>query len=302
MQLLAALLHAEAPLTAAMIQARIDGYPQQQAAFRRAFERDKKDLRHLGVPIEMRTRETVDGSIDSYVVSAEDYYLHNLGLDRDETVALAMALRLIRLEGTDTNDALWKLGGTTTDQSDEQVPAELGAIAMGPLVNTFHQAIAGSVRVEFGYRGDERRLEPWRLEFRQGNWYATGWDLDRDDERRFRLDRIEGAVEITTDPATAPRSRGGRADQQPWQFATEDNTVTATVAIDAQHAAWARHHLGTEAVTETRADGSIVVQLEVANRVGFRSFVLSFLDGAQVLDPPELRQELVGWLNEMVKG
>ena len=51
LNLTAALLHAEMPLTAEELRARVGGYPDTKATFRRAFERDKDDLRSMGMPL-----------------------------------------------------------------------------------------------------------------------------------------------------------------------------------------------------------------------------------------------------------
>jgi predicted DNA-binding transcriptional regulator YafY len=56
------------------------------------------------------------------------------------------------------------------------------------------------------------------------------------------------------------------------------------------------------AVVDTRPDGSVEVELEVTNRESFRSFVLIFLDHAEVLGPPELRQDIIAWLSELVEA
>lgn len=298
MSLLAALLHTEHPLTATELHRQVEGYPEDRTAFRRAFERDKDDLRRLGIPISIESRETVDGPIDGYVIRETDYYLHDLGLDADETVALAMALRLIRLEGADADDAIWKLGGAAFDDT---APAEIGAIAMGPAVTQLHQAIQRGVSVGFSYRGTERIVEPWRLAFRRGHWYLSGHDVDRDDARSFRLDRIDGSITQDTDrPATAERPPV-TAERQPWEFGSDDDEpVRARVAIDASHAEWARHQLGADAVVATKDDGSIEIELEVVNIVGFRNLVLGMLDAAEVLSPPELRADIVSWLEAQV--
>lgn len=294
MSLLAALLQTEHPLTAADLHSRVEGYPEDRTAFRRAFERDKDDLRRLGVPIEMVSTQTDESNIDGYMVRRDDYYLHDLGLDPDETVALAMALRLIRLEGADADDAIWKLGGAALDEGST---AEIGAIAMGPAVTQLHRAIKQKITVSFGYRGAARLVEPWRLAFRRGHWYLSGFDVDRSDARSFRLDRVDGA--ITPDdsrPATEPRA-ALQQERQPWEFGTDEDTAqTARVAINASHAAWARHQLGDDAVVAEHDDGSIEVELEVVNVVGFRNLVLSMLDAAEVLSPPELRADMVNWL------
>lgn len=290
MSLLAALLQTERALTAAEIQTQVEGYPDDKTAFRRAFERDKDDFRRLGVPIELVSRPVDDGTIDAYRVVRDDYYLHDLGLEPDETVALAMALRLIRLEGSDVDDAVWKLGGAQVDDAPE-----IGAMAMGPAVAQLHQAVKRAVTVRFAYRGETRVVEPWRLSFRRGHWYLHAWDVDRDDSRSFRLDRIEGAIEIDDRPAEAPRGPA-RSDRQPWEFGDEDAVQRARIAVDASHARWARQQLGDASVVAEHDDGSIELELDVANAPGFRNLVLGMLDAAEVLAPPELRDDVISWL------
>jgi predicted DNA-binding transcriptional regulator YafY len=93
---------------------------------------------------------------------------------------------------------------------------------------------------------------------------------------------------------------GGPAE--PWQF-REEEPVTARLLVDAGHAAWVRRHLdtatGTVALAE-RADGSVVADVVVTNWPAFRSFVLTFLEHAEVLAPPALRADLVAWLEHSV--
>jgi len=293
--LLAALLHTERPLRAAELQVQVEGYPQESVAFRRAFERDKEDLRRLGIPIAVERTESIDGSIDGYRVSQSEYYLHDLGLEPDEVIALSVALRLIRLEGVAADDALWKLGGAAPD--DDEGP-ELAAISMGPAVTQFHEAITNRATVNFEYRGETRSVEPWRLAFRRGQWYLNGYDTGRADSRSFRLDRIEGAVEVgDANTATEPRADAS-GERQPWQFGTEEEqTFTARVAIDASHARWAQHHLTEAKVVAQHDNGAIEIELEVNNVAGFRSLVLSMFEAAEILAPDELRSDMVRWLD-----
>jgi predicted DNA-binding transcriptional regulator YafY len=81
----------------------------------------------------------------------------------------------------------------------------------------------------------------------------------------------------------------------PWQLGGDD-PVTAELIVDADHAGWALGQLGEEAVKERRADGSLLLTVAVTNRDAFRTFVLGFLDHAEVVGPPELRLEIATWL------
>jgi predicted DNA-binding transcriptional regulator YafY len=83
-----------------------------------------------------------------------------------------------------------------------------------------------------------------------------------------------------------------------WQLGIEP-PVTARVRIDAPQAPAVVHQLGEGAVVERDDDGSVVVEVEVSHREGFRSFVLTFLDHAEVLSPDDLRAEVRSWVDAL---
>jgi len=93
---------------------------------------------------------------------------------------------------------------------------------------------------------------------------------------------------------------GTRADPllRAWELGDGD-PIDARILVDADQAVWAAHHVGTDAVVETRPDGSVVLSLTVRNRDAFRSYVLSFLEHAEVLEPPELRADIIEWLQAL---
>ena len=110
LNLTAALLHASHPLTADELRQRIGGYPESKASFRRSFERDKDELRSMGVPIRVQTVPGTDPPIEGYAIDADDYAGLDLHLEPDELAALHLATNLVRLDGG-IGDALLKLGG-----------------------------------------------------------------------------------------------------------------------------------------------------------------------------------------------
>ncbi|MGH3851860.1 MAG: WYL domain-containing protein [Pseudonocardiaceae bacterium] len=72
--------------------------------------------------------------------------------------------------------------------------------------------------------------------------------------------------------------------------------------MDADQAAWAIRDVGESAVQERRSDGSVLVEVRVTNRDAFRSFVLGFLDHAEVVGPADLRAEMVQWLRDQCRS
>jgi hypothetical protein len=88
---------------------------------------------------------------------------------------------------------------------------------------------------------------------------------------------------------------------EPWVLGGDTDPVTAEVWFDPGVAASVRPELGDHHVVSDDAHG-LVVALVVTNREGFRSWLLSFLDRAEVRSPPELRDDVIAWLTEVAAG
>jgi proteasome accessory factor B len=295
--LVAALLEAERPLTADDLHQRLPGYAENRAAFRRAFERDKDVLREMGVPLSLEPVDPSQPQVEGYRIPKEQYYLQDPGLDPDELAALHLAASAVQLEGARGVEALWKLGGWVAEEGPPPTTAALpGAAHLGPAF----AAISQRRPVTFSYRGARRRVDPWRLAFRNGHWYLLGRDHDRGGERNFRLDRLESDI-VADESASfdAPHATAGPA--VPWQMGDEE-PVRARLLVDADHAGWAVGQVGADDVESRREDGSVVLAVTVTHRSAFRSFVLGFLDHAEVLEPPDLRADIVGWLEQLCRA
>ncbi|MDQ6910417.1 MAG: WYL domain-containing protein [Actinomycetota bacterium] len=271
------------------------GYPRQQAAYRRAFERDKETLREMGVPVSFEQVPLADQGSYGYRISKEAYYLRDPGLAPDELAALHLAASAVRLEGANGMQALWKLGGDAFEAGPAPAVAALpGAAHLVPIFS----AISDRRRVTFRYHDRAREVEPQRLSFRAGHWYLAAWDSAAGEQRRYRLDRIQSDVVIGDEAGAFEPAEIGDAAPVPWQLGG-DEPVTAQLLVDADQAGWARGQLGEDSVIEHRADGSVLIAVPVTNREAFRSFVLGFLDHAEVLGPEELRSDIVEWLEAL---
>lgn len=294
LKLLAVLLDTHRPLSAEEIRQRIGGYPEAQASFRRAFERDKDDLRTMGVNIRVETVPEVDPPLDGYRVDADEYAGRDPGLEPDELAALHLAAALVRVDSAG-EDAFWKLGGNPSGAED---PAAVAVVETPREAATLYTAVVERRPVDFGYRGERRRLEPSRLTFARGHWYVSGFDRLREADRVFRLDRIEEPIEVGEADAFAPSAARGPELTRTWELG-DAAPRTARVVIDVEEAVWARVNLRPDEIVESRPDGSVVVELTVRDTDAFRDWILGFLDHAEVLEPVELRDHVVGWLEAL---
>lgn len=318
--LVAALLSADRPISREELRTRVGGYADDDDAFRRNFERDKDVLRQMGMPLVLEALDPLQPEgPQGYRIPRDRYELPDPGLAEDELAALHLAVSAVAVEGawgrSASTTALWKLAaaggsdvadtGLANQGSASQGSASQGAAAPttfaelpgGEPLAVLFGAVAARQRVRFTYHDQVREVDPWRLSYRNGQWYLAGFDHGRSDSRTYRLDRMSRPPEPIGEPAAFARPAGvGGAPPPPWLLGDEDEVV-AELLVDPIQAEWATAAVGAAAVAEHRADGSVVLKVPVTNRQAFRSFVLGFLDHAEVLGPPELRRQLVEWLS-----
>ena len=314
--LVAALIDAERPLTREQLQSRVGGYSDDPEAFRRNFERDKDLLRQMGMPLQT---EPLDPDRPEeqfgYRIPREKYELPDPGLDSDELAALRLAASVVEIDGSwgrdATTGALRKLAGSATGPAGPETSADDGALAPGggvaelpggDAVALVFGAVVEQRRLRFAYRGEARLVDPWRLSFRRGKWYLSGWDHHRGEARLFRLDRVEGAIAPDGSPTAFARPTGfDAAPLPPWRMGDGDEVVV-DLLVDADQARWAEVELGHSAVLRYLAGGSVRCSVPVTNQGAFRSFVLGFLDHAEILGPAEVRDEMICWLRALAPG
>jgi predicted DNA-binding transcriptional regulator YafY len=270
------------------------GYPENVSAAKRAFHRDINQLIDVGIPVISgqvpgQERETL-----GYRIRKQDYSLPEMDFEADELAALHRAATAVRFDGVSGSEALWKLGGRVGEGTD----AELAAVPVHPALADLFRAVTEQRVAEFVYGGQQRSVEPWTLAFDQGHWYVVGHDQGRDDKRTFRVDRIESDVELGLPGGfQQPEGTAGWVPIQPWKFGP-DPAVIARLKVDPDQAVWAARRLGQEP-SERGSDGSAIFEVEVRSPDAFRSLVLEFLEHAELLGPPELRADLVDWLEEL---
>lgn len=215
LNLVICLLHTRRPLLKEQIRRAVPQYDQESdEAFDRMFERDKDELRALGIPLRGRLDPVFEDEM-GYHIDRREYALPQIDFTPGEVAALSLAARTwthASLAGTGA-EALRKLaaGGVDTDAASAGPPLgiEPRVRAAEPAFDAVHAAVLAAHPIAFDYRrgsgssgsggsgppGRQRRhVQPWGLASWHGRWYLTGYDTDRDAPRIFRLGRIQGAV------------------------------------------------------------------------------------------------------------
>lgn len=184
----------------------VEGYHDlSQQAFERTFERDKEELRALGVPVETGSNDPLFPDEVGYRIRRRDFELPPLEFDAAELAALGVASGVwdsARLADTATT-AVAKLRASGLDPDAGRVASFAPSVgAHEPAFEVLWQATLEQRPVTFRYRGLDRVVEPWRLTSRNGSWYLIGYDRTREEGRSFKLSRIEGDTRAAGQPGT----------------------------------------------------------------------------------------------------
>jgi proteasome accessory factor B len=203
MNLVICLLVARTYVGKAKIREVVPGYQvTSDEAFEKMFERDKDELRELGIPIEVGYVDRAFEDEPGYRIRRQAFELPDIRLEGDEAAVVGLAARVWQHAGLAeaTSGALVKLraGGVDVDASALSV-VEPHLATPEPAFGPLWDAVVERTPVRFAYRrpGREaavRTLEPYGIVSWHGHWYVVGHDRDREAVRMFRLSRVEGSV------------------------------------------------------------------------------------------------------------
>ena len=306
LSLVAFLMAERRPLTARDVKGSVEGYQEMSdEAFARRFYSDRAELLGLGVPLNSQRDEFTGEEL--YTLRSESYFLPPLELSDDELAALQTCLYLLEgkfayaepLRLALQNLALGRPGfahaptqtAVRVEVRDPDYSAEMPS-RLGKL----ESAISKQRTVRFSYwsiardKTAERTINPYALFQENGAWYVVGRDLDKEDQRTFRVSRIRGDIRFAT-----RRERDFRlpADfdieqyrgRPPWQIG--ETVGEARIEVGEDTAWWVERAYGTSGQVE---DGVFVT--EYSSLPLLASWVLRQDGRAVPVAPDALRREV----------
>lgn len=307
MNLALCLLGTRRPLSKRELRGSIEAYLEAGSddAFNRMFERDKDDLRELGLVIE--TVESLDGDT-GYLARRDSNRLPPITLDAEEAAALGLAAKVwqqARLAGA-ASGALQKLRAAGMPEAEDayevhsalepRIPVHEAAFEPLMLACRDRRPVTFDYRKANAARPEQRQVEPWTLECWRGHWYLAGWDRDRGAERVFRLSRISGRV----------RSRAGTFTAEVPDVVTVRETVESWAGETATRTALIRLRTGAGYPLRSRAIsvrelGDGWDELEIPYGHGLDAWLVEFGPDVVVREPADLRADVVDRLRAVAK-
>ncbi|WP_461021351.1 helix-turn-helix transcriptional regulator [Thalassiella azotivora] len=299
LNLVIALLSTRRWLTKEQIRAAVPQYADSDSveAFDRMFERDKEELRELGVPLVTGSDSAWFEDEVGYRIDRDAYALPAIDFTPGELAVLGLASRVWQqasLAGPAAR-ALVKLKALGVEpDADSLVGVEPRVRTTEPAFDPLYAAARDGAPVSFTYRKPDgasavRTVEPWVITSWHGRWYLVGLDRDRRAERVFRLSRVEGRVRrvgpagsfTVPDDVDARRLVSGSAG--------ESHRGTARLRLRPGTCQSLRLRAGADRDAD-------VVEVPYADLAEVAETVAWHGPDVVVLDPPQLRRAVVGLL------
>lgn len=312
--LVIALLSTRGYISAEKIRSSVAGYSDSASAeaFSRMFERDKNELRDLGIPLEVGRASAWDPT-EGYRINRDAYSLAPVDLTPDEAAAVAVATQLWESPEliTATQGALLKLRAAGVDV-DPDAPVAIASPAGVPglrgseeVLGILLSAIDSRQAVQFPHRPSRaepyatRTVEPWGVVTEKGRWYLVGHDRDRDATRTFRLSRIGPDVTAIGPPGavTVPKDVDLRKIVAQTVTDVSSPIVGAARVWVADGRATALRRAGRPVgARQVGGRGGEVIELDISSADQLARDIAGYAADALVLDPQSLRDDVLARL------
>ena len=296
-----ALLATRRYLTKSEIFRSIEGYEGNDESKERMFERDKDDLRSLGIEIEVGGFDPIFNDEAGYRIKPESYALDLGEISGADIALLSLAANAWNGQALNSiaHSALLKLKSIGIDSDIDAIPmlAPRMVSASSELV-TVVEAITTRSAISFTYVGQDlenqmRTLNPYALASRDGFWYFAGMDLDKIAIRTFRLDRVEGEIVAGKKKASFEIPAGFDL------FSHLDEGISAKLAtIDIRKGK--AFVLRKKAISVVEKGEWDQITIRYGDESTFVDSLLWHLDDVVVIEPSELRESIIKILSSMV--
>ncbi|CEG96316.1 helix-turn-helix transcriptional regulator [Propionibacterium freudenreichii] len=302
-----ALLSARRFLSKAELRRVVEAYRGlSDSAFERQFERDKDDLRAMGVPVVMGSNDVLFDDDTGYRISRSDFELPPVSFDSDELSALGAASRVWQQASAaeQTISALAKLRAAGADPDVERLAALAPRIsAREPAFEVCWRATLERQLVRFGYRGspEVRTVAPWSVLWRRGSWYLLGLDLTREGPRMFKMSRMNATPETVggTDAYQVPDDVDLQALARQVEPGEPDSRALLALR---DNKAPALRRIGTP-VAPPRAlpEGFACFEVPYTRDSDFVADIAAAGPDVVVLEPAELRDQVLAQLRAVLE-
>jgi proteasome accessory factor C len=306
------------PVSALEIKREVEGYSSMNDdAFARRFYADRAELDSLGISLQVEKPAEGFFEAELYALPPENYYLPPIEFTDGELAALRTALGLLDGEFAYAEplrlalqQVSWGRPSPLDESDSTSIDVKLapsgGGRELSQRLAKIETAISRRKTIEFSYYSmqrdqvSDRKVDPYHLVFRNGQFYLIAHSHERDEVRVFRLSRIRAKVSYATKAEhdfSPPQDfdRRDYASRADWQMGEIDGTVRVFLR---ERIAWlVERDFGAygELRKATKQDGvrgrGAIYETQYASPRQLISWVLGWRENAKLLEPKDLARE-----------
>jgi proteasome accessory factor BC len=321
LSLISFLMAERRPVTALEIKQDVEGYSQMNdEAFARRFYADRAELESLGIHLKVDKPAEGYYEAENYSLPPENFYLPAVQFTDEELGALRTSLHLLDGEFAYAEPlrlALQQLSWgkpNPFEAPDERsvtlaVTPGAGGREVSQRLSKIETAIFRRKTIVFDYytigrdSTETRKVDPYHLLYKGGQFYLIGHSHERDDLRVFRVSRIRGKVgysskaehDFNRPEDFNPRKYATRTD---WQLG--DPVGRARIWLSDRIDWLALRHFGHAGEVSEAEDGGVIFETDYANARQMVSWVLGLGEHARIESPPELVEEARARLEQII--
>ena len=294
------LLSSKRYLTKNEIFRNVAGYNGSPETMERMFERDKDELRGLGIEIEVGQIDPLFEDEQGYLIRSANIQIQPEEFTKEELLLMTMAGNLWKesaLSGISEN-ALIKVASLDGGIGFNNIPLPLiedEKFNIG-IFETIIEAIQQNKYLTFGYKNKQRIVAPFGLKNTKGFWYLIAQEKDKE-TKVFKLIRIQSEIEILDNEGNFTK---------PENF--EMNSYLESILKEEQSEAVLRvrenkvNRLRSKGVLTESTDGWDTLQITFDDLSDFTKDILWYGDDIYVVSPTDLRNEIVKNLKQVADG
>ena len=305
-----ALLATRRPMRKSEIFSNIPGYSGNPDSMERMFERDKDELREMGIIVRVLPIDAFFDDEFGYQILASEFFLPDITLSQEESVWLAIATAFLKDSSTSlgAESAFQKLMSSNEIPVDEVIASSRSwnlDVSLGNSLTMLWRAIKEKSSIQCDYTSrsttTQRIVSPYTLTSRYGTWYLIAQDDNDHKIKSFRVDRMLNLKMNSQNNFTDLPKNFDLSSFLKSFHGEQISELTLKV-----HKALSSMHPLVEKSSFSISDGyvpvgSLLIYQNIDRQEAF-NLILWAGDSVEVIAPDDVRHEIIENLNHVVRA
>lgn len=283
----------------------IPGYEGSSETMERMFERDKDELRNIGIPIEVEQIDPLFEDEHGYRINPDAYQIQLPEMTASEALLISAALQALSL--VNASDRIKTMLSVLSQSSQNEQNYLVGKIRNYLpslpmlLLEDIYRSIHVKKRLQFQYQSEQggsftdRIVSPYGIGSKNGHWYLVAFDHSKDGVRTFNIAQMISLTLIDQDVSPAPIDFALEKELEGFQTTLR----SITFSIPAQLTSAFKFE-GGEVIN--LGEDRTLMKIDHSHPISFFKVLLSYSNQVAILSPDDIKQEFSAYVRMLRNG